>query len=57
VITRRKAPKFAKKLAKNIALSSTLEVLIHHKLPDGGTIIDVTILESLDACFKLLTHL
>jgi hypothetical protein len=57
VLTRKKAPKLAKKLAKNIALSSTLEVLFHHKVPDGGTIIDVTILESLDACFKLLTHL
>jgi hypothetical protein len=57
VVTRKKAPRIAKKLAKNLALSSALEVVLHHKIPDGGTVVDVTVLESLDACFKILTHL
>lgn len=57
VVTRKKVPRIAKKLAKNFALSSVVEVMFHHKPPDGGTIIDVTVIESLDACFKLLTHL
>jgi len=57
VVTRKKAPRLARKLAKNLILSSAVEVVLHHKVPDGGTIVDVTIIESLDACFKLLTHL
>lgn len=57
VVTRKKAPKIAKKLAKNIALSSVVEVLFHHKVPDGSTVVDVTVLESLETCFKILTHL
>ncbi len=57
VFTRRKAPRLAKKIAKNLALSSAVEFIFHHKAPDGGTIIDVTIIESLDACVKILTHL
>jgi hypothetical protein len=57
VITRRKAPRLAKKLAKNLILSSAVEIVFHHKVPDGGTVIDVTVIESLEACFKLLTHL
>lgn len=57
VVTRKKAPKLAKKLAKNLALSSALEIVLHHKAPDGGTVIDVTFLESIEVCFKLLSHL
>lgn len=57
VVTRRKVPRIAKKLAKNLALSSAVEFVFHHKPPDGGTVIDVTVIESLDACIKILTHL
>jgi hypothetical protein len=57
VITKRKVPRIAKKLAKNLVLSSAVEFIIHHKVPDGGTVVDVTIIESLDACVKILTHL
>ena len=57
VVTRKKAPKIAKKIAKNIALSSVVEVFFHHKAPDGSTVVDATVLESLETCFKLLTHL
>lgn len=57
VYTRRKAPKFAKKLAKSLALSTAAEVLIHHKPPETGTIVDVAFIESVDACIKILTHL
>lgn len=57
VVTRRKVPKIAKKLVKNFALSSAVELMFHHKVPDGGTVIDVTVIESLDACIKILTHL
>lgn len=57
VVTKKKAPKLAKKLAKNIALSSVVEVFLHHKVPDGNTVVDATVLESLETCFKLLTHL
>lgn len=57
VVTRKKVPKIAKKLVKNFALSSVVEVMFHHKPPDGGTVVDVTIIESLDACIKILTHL
>lgn len=56
VVTKKKVPKIAKKLAKNIVLSSTVEFVFHHKVPDGGTVVDATLLESLEACFKLLTH-
>ena len=57
VVTRKRAPRLAKKLAKSLVLSSAVEVVLHHKVPDGGTVVDVTIIESLDACFKLLTHI
>lgn len=57
VLTKKKAPKLAKKIAKNIVLSSALEVVLHHKTPDGGTVIDVTVLEGIEVCFKLLNHL
>ncbi len=57
VFTKRKAPKFARKLAKSLALSSAVEVLIHHKPPETGVVVDVTVIESLDACIKILSHL
>ena len=57
VVTRRKAPKFARRVAKNLALSSAVEVLVHHKPPEGGVVVDATLIEGLDACLKLLIHL
>lgn len=56
VVTRKRVPRIAKKLAKNLVISSAVEIVFHHKVPDGGTVVDVTIIESLDTCFKLLTH-
>ncbi len=57
VVTRKKAPRFAQRVAKSIALSSTAEVFLHHKPPDGAVVIDVTVIESLEACLKIMTHL
>lgn len=57
VITRRRAPKFAKKVAKNLVLSSAAEVLLHHTAPKGNVVIDATFIESLEVCFKLLKHI
>lgn len=56
VIGRRKAPKFVKKVAKNVALSSAAEVLFHHKAPDGSLVLDVTFIESVESFVRLLSH-
>lgn len=56
VVTKKRVPRIVKKLAKNLVISSAVEIVFHHKVPDGGTVVDVTIIESLDTCFKLLTH-
>lgn len=55
-MTRRKAPKFAKKFVKNVAVSSAAEILLHHKAPDGSIVLDVSVIEGLDACVKILIH-
>ena len=57
IVTRRKAPKLAKRIAKSTALSSAAEVFLHHKAPDGSLVIDVTVIESVDSCIKLISHL
>lgn len=57
VITRRKAPNLARKIVKNAVLSSAAEILIHHKPPEGTVIIDATVIESIEVCVKILTHL
>jgi hypothetical protein len=56
-VTRRKAPKLAKRIAKSTVLSSAAEVFLHHKLPDGSLVIDVTVIESVDSCLKMISHL
>lgn len=56
IITRKKAPKFVKKIAKNVALSSAVEVFFHHKAPEGSVVIDVTIIESVESFFRFLGH-
>jgi hypothetical protein len=56
VVTRKKAPRFAQKVAKSVALSSTAEVFLHHKPPDGTLVMDVTVIESLEACIKIIAH-
>lgn len=56
VITRRKAPRLVRKIAKSVAMSSAAEVLLHHKPPDGTVVIDITVIETVDACVKILSH-
>lgn len=56
VVTRRKAPRFAKRVAKSTVLSSIAETVLHHKPPDGTIVIDVTVIESLETCLKALSH-
>ena len=56
VVTRKKAPRFAHKVVKSLALSSTAEVFLHHKPPDGSVVMDVTVIESLEACIKIIAH-
>lgn len=57
IVTRRKAPKLAKRIAKSTVLSSAAEVFLHHKAPDGSIILDVTVIESVESCIKLISHL
>jgi hypothetical protein len=57
VITRRRVPSLARKIVKNAVLSTAAEILIHHKPPEGSIIIDATVIESLEVCVKILTHL
>lgn len=57
VVTRKKAPRFAQRVAKSVALSSTAEVFLHHKPPDGTVVIDVTVIESLEVCLKIVSHI
>jgi hypothetical protein len=57
VITRRKAPLLAQKIVKSAALSTAAEIFVHHKPPEGTVIIDATVIESLEVCLKILTHL
>ena len=56
-MTRRKAPRFAQRVAKSVALSSTAEVFLHHKPPDGTVVLDVTVIESLEVCLKIVSHI
>ena len=56
VTTKKKAPKFVKSIAKNMALSSIVEVFCHHKIPDGSVVIDVTLVESIDRVIKIFVH-
>lgn len=52
IMTRKKAPKFAKKVVKSVALSAAAEVLLHHKPPDGSVVLDVTFIEGLMILLK-----
>jgi hypothetical protein len=56
VMTRRRAPRLAQKIVKNAVLSTAAEMFIHHKPPEGTIIIDATVIEGLEACVKILTH-
>lgn len=56
IVTRRKAPKLAKKIVKSTVLSSVAEALVHHKPPTGDLVIDVTVIESLETCIKIVSH-
>lgn len=56
VTTKKKAPKFAKKIAKNVALSSVVEVFFHHKAPDVSLVFDATFIESFDSFVRFLIH-
>lgn len=56
VIGKKKAPKFAKKVVKSLALSSAAEVLFHHKTPDGSLVLDVTFIEGVETVVKCLSH-
>lgn len=57
IVTRRKAPKLAKKIVKSTVLSSVAEALLHHKAPDGSLLIDVTVIEGLETCLKVVSHI
>ena len=56
VVTRKKAPRFAQKIAKSMALTSATEVFLHHKTPDGSIVIDATVIEGMETCLKIITH-
>lgn len=56
VVTRKKAPLFAQKIAKSMALTSATEVFIHHKPPDGSIVIDATVIEGMETCLKIIAH-
>lgn len=56
VVTRKKAPRFAQKIAKSMALTSTAEVFLHHKPPDGSIVIDATVIEGMEVCLKIIAH-
>ena len=57
ITVRRKAPKLARKIAKNVALASTVEAFVHHRPPSGDVVIDVSMIESLEVCIKILSHM
>jgi hypothetical protein len=57
IVTRKKAPKFAKRIVKSVALTTAVEALFHHKPPDGSVVIDVSMVESLEVCIKILSHI
>lgn len=57
VKTRKKAPVFAQKIAKSVAVSSAAEVFLHHKLPSGNIIIDATFIEGLNTMIKIVLKL
>lgn len=57
VITRRRAPVFAQKIAKSVVLSSAADVFLHHKPPEGTVVLDATVIEGIEACLKLLRHI
>lgn len=52
--TKRNPLKPIKRLAKDVAVASALEVIVHHKLPQASVVIDVVATHGLYACIHLL---
>ena len=59
VITRRvvkRSVPVAQKIVKNLAISSATDVIIHHKLPQMSTVIDVATSYCLCVALKIISH-
>lgn len=52
--TKRNPVKPIKKIAKDVAVVSTLDVLIHHKAPQFADVVDVVAAHGLQLCIRLL---
>jgi hypothetical protein len=52
--TKRNPLKPIKKIAKDVAVASALEVIVHHKLPQASVVIDVVATHGLYTCIRLL---
>lgn len=52
--TKRNPLKPIKRIAKDVAVASALEVIVHHKLPQATVIIDVVATHGLYTCIRLL---
>jgi hypothetical protein len=52
--TKRNPLKPIRKLAKDVAVASALEVFVHHKLPQASVVLDVVATHGLYTCIRLL---